>query len=261
MLIVSVVIPSLLKRNRSNNKLFLEQAVASIRAQTACHHVILEIIVGVDLGSQIPASLQETLGVKFIESRTRSGSAAYNAATRQATGDYIAFLEDDDQWDPAFLDIALKALKQSDFVSSTQLEVTDDGDIVRINDFATPSGWVMKANTWRTIGIFNEQYIRHHDNEWLGRLAEKKFKRIHLIEATAPLTFEASAQVRPWLANVLRLGGPSVRLARHESPWPMIRRLVHSDSGMQQIARDLSFRLESEREYAMLRTTFGCIPW
>jgi hypothetical protein len=63
----------------------------------------------------------------------------------------------------------------------------------------------MPASTMRAVGEFNEGYRWHLDNEWLGRLAEKKIVRIHLVEATAPVDYQLMAQVRPWLANVIKL--------------------------------------------------------
>ena len=90
--------------------------------------------------------------VKFINASARSGSAAVNAAAATATGDYVAFLEDDDVWDPDHLEVSLRTLEHAAFVSGTQLEVDDEGTVVRINDFPTPTGWVMRRSTWGAGG-------------------------------------------------------------------------------------------------------------
>ena len=89
-----------------------------------------------------------------------------------AGGDYIAFLEDDDLWSPDFLAVALNTLQQFDFVSSTQIDMSVDGQVQRISDFPTPSGWVMKRRTLETVGVFDEAYRWHLDSEWLGRLGD-----------------------------------------------------------------------------------------
>ena len=263
---VSVVIPSLLKSftdPRQSGRLFLEQAVASIRAQTAANNVIFQIMIGIDAGAgaRVPAGLAERLGVEFVESGGKSVTAALNAAARRCTGDYLGFLEDDDQWHPLFLETALAALQSADFVSSTQLEVTEQGEVIRTVDFATASTWLMKRATWNRVGAFDEGYRIHHDNEWLGRLGDSGCRRIHLVEATAPIIPEIIAPVRPWLASVLRFGGSSIRLYRHALPWPLVIRLVHQSSVMQQLEENSSYHERSKHEHALLQRAFGRVPW
>ena len=173
----------------------------------------------------------------------------------------MAILEDDDQWASQFLERAIAALEKVDFVSSTQLEVTSDEVVIRINDFPTPSGWVMKRKTWELVGGFDERFRWHLDNDWLGRLSEKRVSRAHLVEATAPIAPQFVQAMRPWLANCLRLGGSSIQLVRHDQPWPLVKRLVHAESGMQKIAKHAAFFAESQVEQHALTQRFGRIPW
>jgi glycosyltransferase involved in cell wall biosynthesis len=263
---VSVVLPSLLKPfadPRQSGRLFLEQAVASIRAQTVADRVRFQILIGIDAGAggRVPAGLAERLGVEFVESAGKSVTAALNAAARRCTGDYLGFLEDDDQWHPLFVETALAALQNADFVSSTQLEVTEQGEVIRTVDFATASTWLMKRATWDRVGAFDEGYRIHHDNEWLGRLGDSGCRRVHLVEATGPVIPEIAAQVRPWLASVLRFGGSSIRLQRHALPWPLVIRLVHQSSVMQQVEENASWQQRSKHEHALLERAFGRVPW
>jgi glycosyltransferase involved in cell wall biosynthesis len=263
---VSVVIPSLLKPctdPRQSGRLFLEQAVASIRAQTVTDRVTFQIVVGLDEGAlaHVPEGLADRLGVRFVESNSRSIAAALNAAARQCNGEYLAFLEDDDQWHPSFIETALAALADADFASSTQLEMTEQGEVVRTVDFATASTWLMKRRTWDRVGAFDEGYRIHHDNEWLGRLGDSGCRRVHLVEATAPVIPEIVAPVRPWLASVLRFGGASVRLQRHSLPWPLAIRLVHQSSVMQKVEDNSSYLERSKYELGLLQRAFGRVPW
>src|SRR5262249_42528482 len=85
----------------------------------------------------------------------------------------------------------------------------------------------MSRGTWQRVAGFSEQHRWHLDNEWLGRLAETGLRRAHLVEATAPLNLETAASIRPWLAKLLVLGSPSIRLQRHTGPAPLVYRLVH----------------------------------
>ena len=239
-------------------KLFLENAVASIRAQNLA--AAPQILVGLDAGVTPPPRLAETLGVTFVNSAGQSQAAALNAAAARITGDHVALLEDDDQWNPDFLAIACRALEGCDFVSSTQLEVIGDSEIVRINDFPTPSGWVMPRATWDAVGGFNTSYRWHLDNEWLGRLVQTRARRVHLVEATAPIDPLVAISVRPLLAAIVELGGPSVTLVRHTSPWPLVIRAVHAGSGLQRIFANPELRAQSQREVAQLKSLFGEMP-
>jgi len=263
---ISVVLPSLLKPftdPSQGGRLFVEQAVASIRGQSIANRVTFQIVVGIDAGAgaKVPPGLAERLGITFAESSGRSVTAALNAATKRCNGDYLGFLEDDDQWAPVFAETALTALQDADFVSSTQLEVTEQREVIRTVDFATASTWLMKRSTWETVGAFDESFRIHHDNEWLGRLGDSGCRRIHLVEATAPVVPEIVAGVRPWLASVLKNGGPSVRLLRHGSPWPLVLRLVHQSSVMQQVEDNSAYLERSQHEHGLLQQKFGRIPW
>ena len=111
------------------------------------------------------------------------------------------------------------------------------------------------------MGLFDLGTRWHLDNEWLGRLAEAGIPRCHLLEQTAPLALARAALMRPWIANVVRNGGPHVTLRRHAFLAPLVFRLVHSRSGLGRIARDPALQQESQNEYQALANRFGRIPW
>lgn len=257
---LSVVIPS---RTQPAQVRFLERSTASIRAQTVIAEFDLRIVVGVDKGAS--AQLDETarrLGLTLVESAAASQAAALNAALGAADSDLVSFLEDDDVWHPRYLQNASRALGAgAAFVSSTQLEVDEDDVVLRINDFPTPSGWLLARELLARVGPFDEGYRFHLDNEWLGRLGDTGAARIHLVESTAPVDTRHIAQVRPWLMNALTLSGGNCRLGRHELPIPLVRRLVHSGSGMARIAADPALTEISRAESERLMARFGRIPW
>lgn len=260
---ISVLIPSQLQ-SRSTveySGLLIDSAIESIRLQTVAHPVELQIIVGIDAEATIPAKLAADSTLVFARSGGKSQAAALNAAAKLIAGELVAILEDDDQWHPQFLRYALPALAGADFASSTQLEIGPDEAVIRICDFPTPSGWLMKRATWEAVGVFNERFRWHPDNEWLARLGQKGHRRVHLVEATAPTDSEIASKVRPWLANCLQLGGPSVRLLRHDLPWPLVKRLVHAGSNMKRMSTNDAFFLESRTEIEELVQTYGRVPW
>ena len=184
-----------------------------------------------------------------------------NSAAALFNHDFIAFLEDDDEWRPPFLGVALPALEQAPFVSSTQLEIHPNGEVVCINDFPTPSGWIMRRAVWEAIGGFDETYRFHLDNEWLGRLADVKIPRIHLVESTAPTIPSLLSTLRPRLHRALTFSGGCVTLRRHQYPAPLVRRMVHRGSGMAQIQLDPEKRAVSDAENQRLIDRFGRVPW
>ena len=102
---------------------------------------------------------------------------------------------------------------------------------------------------------------RHPGNADSDASAETGLRRAHLVEATAPITLQHARLVRPWLANVLQLGGPSICLARHNFVLPLVCRLVHPGSGSSDVGQGGTSRAESEAEYRRLVDRFGRIPW
>ncbi len=101
---VSVVIPAY-------NSIYVRDAIVSILSQT---HQDLEVIV-VDDGS--PGTAIETIcaefpKVRFLRQKNSGPSVARNYGIREAKGDWIAFLDDDDIWLPE------KLAKQVEFIES-----------------------------------------------------------------------------------------------------------------------------------------------
>lgn len=265
---VGVIIPSRLQQFVTEDgarEYFLERSIASALNQTilAQGRVALTFIVGIDADAEIPDCFAGRTDIVWARSDARSQAAALNAGIAAARDgfDVIAFLEDDDRWDPEYLTWGLSAVEQYGFVSTTQLEVDETDQIIRINDFPTPSGWIMSAATLNRIGRFNPVMRWHLDNEWLGRLSESGIKRCHLVEVTAPATLAQAEQVRPWIANVIRFGGSSLDIKRHRLPAPLVIRTVHARSGMARIAGDPILHQQSQAEYQRLIQRFGHIPW
>lgn len=265
---VGVIVPSRLQRITNGGRTgtyFVERAIDSALAQTAVAEgrAHLTFIIGIDAHAAIPSHLAERTEIIWAHSDTCSQAGALNAGIDAANGrfDYVAFLEDDDCWDCNYLTWGLNILKESDFVSTTQLEIDEEGKILRINDFPTPSGWIMPSAILRRVGRFDPTMRWHLDNEWLGRLSEAGVKRCHLLDAMAPATFAMAEQVRPWIANVVRFGGNNLELQRHTMLAPLVIRLVHSRSGMARLAADPVLAEQSRAEYAQLIERYGRIPW
>jgi hypothetical protein len=254
-----VIIPSRLQRDATGD-FMLRKAVASVFRQSAVSELDINLVIGVDPGATVPAGL-DLPSVRFVEAGAPSQAAALNAAARSLDHSYLAILEDDDEWHTKFLSLAIEALKSADFVSSTQLEVDARGENIAIFDFPTPSGWVMRRAVWERVGPFDDTYRFHLDNEWLGRLGEAGTRRIHLIEATAPIEVARVASLRPDLHRVVTQGGPSSTLMRHHIPVPLVRRAVHPGSGMHTALTDPAAEARYRKESAQLQQQYGRMPW
>jgi glycosyltransferase involved in cell wall biosynthesis len=255
---LTVIIPS---RKQEKQIYFIQRATESVRKQTIANQFEITFIVGVDKGCGFDPTISDILGVSCIESDGASQAKALNSAIRQVQEGFVAFLEDDDQWMPEYLNYAMHSIEHYDFVSSTQAEFDENDEFLRINDFPTPSGWLMPVTTLNNVGQFNEGYRFHLDNEWLGRLSERGLKRVHMVEATAPIYPQYIYQVRPWLWNILNLSAGFCSIARHQSPYPLVKRLVHSKSGMAQIASNEELFKISQNENERLIQRFGRTPW
>lgn len=265
---IGVIIPSRLQQitpATPTSEYFVERAIASALRQAVVvdDSASLTFIVGIDADADIPPRLANREEIVWARSDTRSQAGALNAGIAAAGDrfDYIAFLEDDDRWDPNYLTWNLRLLNHYGFISTTQLEVDENDRVLRINDFPTPSGWIMAFETLRRVGCFDPVMRWHLDNEWLGRLGVSGIKRCHLVDALAPANTALAEQVRPWLANVVRFGGVNLEISRHTMLAPLVIRLVHARSGMASIAADPAHARQSAAEYATLTHRYGHIPW
>lgn len=118
-MVVSVIIPTL---GRSN----LVHAVRSVLMQ----NVPVQIIIVNDSGS--PLSRQQLPDdVTVLDTSGRTGAAnARNLALENVTGEFIAFLDDDDEWLRGHLDDAIRVLRERrevDIYSCRSLVVDEDG--------------------------------------------------------------------------------------------------------------------------------------
>ncbi len=250
---LTVIIPS---RTHDKQNSFLKKATDSIFKQNIIKKFDLTILVAIDKGSSLDKiGLEKKQNIRFIESDGNSQAAALNAGIQETLdkSGFVSILEDDDEWLPEFLLFAREALNNFDFVSSNQGQFNEDGKFLNIFDFPTPSGWFMPVTTLVKVGNFNETFKWHLDNEWLGRLAETKSSRLHLIES--------NAQKRPELQKLVNFSLGFSKIGNHTLSKPLIKRIIHSKSGTSQILNDkLKFK-ESQREYDLLFKKFGRIPW
>lgn len=253
---ISVITPSRLavNPNSPDRNLWLDLSLSSVKWQTVFGQHEIEILVGTDDSAiaLLPERFQG--GVRHISAGTwhRGQAGAVNGCVKMATGDVLAFLEDDDTWEPGKLAYQLPLLERFDFVSCNQREVAEDRMTwLRVNDFATPSGWVMKRALWDELGGMDETFKFHVDTQFLGKLNAAGKKRIHLVEE------QPDWQKRPWLGYISKHSIVATTQEREQ----LVQRTVNSKGGMARIQSDPAARAISEEEHRRMIEMFGAVPW
>ena len=165
---VSVVIPAY------NHGAYLAQTINSALAQTWRD---FEVVV-VDDGSkdntpEVAASFASA--IRFIRQENRGMAGSRNTGISQARGEFVAFLDDDDLWEPEYLAHVIPALQQDPTAGAcragfqimdgagtrlpqqTNLEVAPDRMYDRLIDggFFPPCTVTVRKSAFETLGVFD----------------------------------------------------------------------------------------------------------
>ena len=194
---VSVIIPTY---NRAE---FLRSAIESALKQTFTD---LEIIVSDDKSTDHTQEMVENLKderIKYIKNEGNKGvSAARNAAIKEAKGEYIAFLDDDDEWVPDKLQRQVEVLDKSQsnicgvysnrlFIEKTTGRILSDnpgtdtlqGNLLYQLAKKSPihtSTVVIKKRCLDKVGLFDETISYMEDRDmWIRLSMNWDFKYIH----------------------------------------------------------------------------------
>lgn len=142
MVVISVITPTY------NRARFLPAAVASVLSQTFGD---FELII-VDDGSEdnTPDVLKPFLAdrrVRYVYQENQGQSHARNLALKQATGDFIAFLDSDDVWAPDKLEKQLavfRANSEVDIVHGDEAIINEQGSVVSLQNMRRYSGRITR---------------------------------------------------------------------------------------------------------------------
>lgn len=189
--LVSVIIPTY------NRALLIRRAITSVLAQT---YPNFEIIVvdnaSVDNTAEVVGAIVDPR-LKFIRHDLNKGPAASrNTGLINSGGDYITFLDSDDEWLPqklaAQLDVfkedregiglvfsngfneSLKTMAITDPVSSgIYYDCRKDKFYPLTKLITPPSGWMLPQAVVKETGYFDEAMITWDDGDYLARVAYK----------------------------------------------------------------------------------------
>jgi glycosyltransferase involved in cell wall biosynthesis len=183
---VSVIVPT------CDRPTFLRQALASVRAVEATD-LSFEILVGDNGVAPDTCAVAEEFDAIYLRASIAGPSAARNVGLRAATGEYLAFLDDDDVWQIgnvrpqiALLEShpSLEAVIGQVVYTDQQLvpigvpwpqEAPGDGDQMlrkMLSGFFPQIGTtVARVAVRERIGEFDEALIGGEDLDWLLRIA------------------------------------------------------------------------------------------
>lgn len=186
---ISVIVPTCRRAP------LLRQALASIRALEGPEFV-LEIIVADNGGDDETRAVAEDAGALYVRADKRGGaSVGRNAALRVAKGEFVAFLDDDDQWLPTHLRAHLDYLDAHPDVDAVGGQAVLADESMRRTGDAWPlkphapgvdltrrmlSGFfpqigalVARASVRDAYGYFDEKLIGGEDLDWQLRIARR----------------------------------------------------------------------------------------
>ncbi len=206
--LVSVVIPT---RNRSH---LVARAVYSALTQTLATIEVIVVIDGPDEAtSQVLCQIDDfRLRVKTLPKHLGSGGAR-NTGVDEARSQWVAFLDDDDEWFPQKLESQLQTARQSDclypIISCRFIGRSDVGDFVwpcRLPELDEPLSeylFCQKRGLFRGEGLVHPSTIlttkelvqrvpfrglqRLEDIDWLLRAVVIEGARVEFVPNPAPL--------------------------------------------------------------------------
>ncbi|HSV43480.1 MAG TPA: glycosyltransferase family 2 protein [Candidatus Bathyarchaeia archaeon] len=196
--LVSVVIPTFNRREK------VARAVQSVLAQT---YPYIEVIVSDDGSTDgTPAKIAELISqcgpkVRYVRSETNHGvSAARNRGIEVACGEYIAFLDSDDTWDPEKIETQLAVAKDLGpdafvFCSGRVCDASGEQTLYRFKNernegrcFLTaadnplessippPGSWLISSSFVGKVGSFDEGMRTFEDADFAYRVYAAGFK-------------------------------------------------------------------------------------
>jgi len=194
---LSVIIPT---RNRAD---FVADAIDSVLAQGDAN---IEILV-VDDGSVDGTA--EVVGkypppVRYIYRKQAGPSASRNHGIKQAAGDFIGFLDDDDLWSPDKLAVQLPPLLHDPDVEivlgHTQRMIRERGEHnhgrfvsyespVRLHSLGCA---LFRRSVFDRVGMLDEKMRHAEDDDWFMRARSLRVRMLFLSEVTLYYRFHES---------------------------------------------------------------------
>ncbi|MPZ48110.1 MAG: glycosyltransferase [Dehalococcoidia bacterium] len=180
---ISVIVPVY------NGERFLQEALASALGQTRPPD---EVIVVDDGSTDGSATIIQSLPVTYLRQENQGPSAARNLAIRHASGNLLAFLDQDDVLLPHKLEAQLQALREDPDAGYALCYLRylyeDKGAPGWFHGKGPeqgepgypPSCWLIRRETWDRVGPFQADRRYTQDMDWLARANDLGVK-VHMV--------------------------------------------------------------------------------
>lgn len=192
---VSIVIPTF------NRPILLKRALESVRAQTFTDYDVIVVDDGDKVRSKDVVDAFGDRRFTYIanEPPRQGGAQSRNIGIKAATNDFIAFLDDDDEWLPEKLELQMKAFgetppevgfciagaktqsEQGEALNLPRREgIADFSDLalIRFAGFLTTT-LILKRAVIESVGMFDATFPSHQETELMIRVT-RKFKGLAL---------------------------------------------------------------------------------
>jgi glycosyltransferase involved in cell wall biosynthesis len=176
--LVSVVIPVY------GGEAFVDATIRSVLAQTYRPTEIIAVDDGSPDGSA--AILRSFPQVNYRHQRNLGVAAARNHGVRVATGDFLAFVDQDDLWLPRKIDVQMQLLEahpSAGGVLTEQIRFLEPGMAVpawvRPGTLGLPlrapdlSALLLRRSVFDEVGAFDESLIQTSDSDWFFRAKDR----------------------------------------------------------------------------------------
>jgi glycosyltransferase involved in cell wall biosynthesis len=181
---VSVIVPT---RNRDR---FLREALTSVQANRR-PGLDIEVIVVDNGGGDETGAIAAQAGAQYARCPNAGAAAARNHGIRLASGDYVAFLDDDDVWTPGHLSARVDWLDEHPDFGAVLGQVCNVDPDLGVSGRPWPEALPANGSVFRallriqpqvgatlvrrsaleTVGPFDETLISDEDWDWHLRLA------------------------------------------------------------------------------------------
>ncbi len=231
---VSVIIPT---HNRSE---FLKKSLVSVLNQTYQDFEIIVVDDGIEKrADEVVNELGDRRIIYLQHDVSRGGGAARNTGIKSSLGQYIAFLDDDDEWLPNKLATQMEKFENSlpevGFCFCAVKNITNFGQERNyvpegINDyyklalssfkkFLTVT-LIIKKNVFDSVGLFDETFPSHQESELMIRVTAK-FKGLGINEPLVLVNMKNDNQHVGGNLNK-RIMGRELLLKKHEDKFKKI---------------------------------------
>lgn len=236
--LVSVIIPT------HNRAILLREAIESVLA-TRRADIELEVIISDDGSTDDTLRATQAYPVRYLRAAHPGGAAAArNAGIAAATGEYVAFLDDDDLWAPGNLVPQLQTFAEHPEYgavfgrmiltderrvpmsgASQRYRTRDDSVFERmLTQFPQIGAIVVRTDVARAVGPFDSSLANGEDWDWMLRIA-RTYPCGQVCEPAVLFRKRSSGDDR---INWQRLFDTITVFKRHTRSAPLLRRLRYT---------------------------------